>query len=71
VHVRRTDSEQTIKAAFRDGPLKGRSVEAPIVEGRPPSTVDAPAADGSTCRYCLEELAQSGPTAEYSFLYYV
>jgi hypothetical protein len=27
--------------------------------------------DGSTCRYCLEDLLQSGKIAEYTFLYLV
>jgi hypothetical protein len=35
---------------FEDGPLKGTSIEAEIVEGRPPKTIDAPADDGSRCR---------------------
>jgi hypothetical protein len=61
----------TITAALDDGPLRGRRIEAQVVEGRPPSTVDAPADDGSTCRYCLAEWVQSGPTAVYTFLYRV
>jgi hypothetical protein len=54
-----------------DGPLQGIRVEAWVVEGRPPSTIDVPAEDGSTCRYCLAEWAQSGPSAIYTFLYRV
>jgi hypothetical protein len=54
-----------------DGPLQGTLVEARVVEGRPPSTVDVPADDGSTCRYCLAEWAQSGPSVIYTFLYRV
>jgi hypothetical protein len=50
---------------------KGRRIEAQVVEGRPPSTVDVPADDGSTCRYCLAAWVQSGPTAVYPFLYRV
>ena len=42
-----------------------------VVEGRPPSTVDVPADDSSTCRYCLAEWAQSDPSATYTFLYRV
>ena len=61
----------TITAKFDDGPLKGRSTEAEIVEGRPPKTIDAPADDGTTCRYCLEGWMQSGPSAVYTFLYRV
>ena len=61
----------TITAALDDGPLRGKRIEAQVVEGRPPSTVDVPADDGSTCRYCLAEWAQSGPSATYTFLYRV
>ena len=61
----------TISAIFKDGPLAGRSIEAEVLEGRPPKTLDAPADDGSTCRYCLEGWVQSGRTAEYTFLYRV
>jgi hypothetical protein len=43
----------------------------PTVEGRPPSTIDVPADNGSTCRYCLAEWAQSGSSATYTFLYRV
>jgi hypothetical protein len=46
-------------------------IEAQVVEGRPPSTVDVPADDGSTCRYCLKEWVQSGASAVYTFLYKV
>ena len=56
-----------ITAALDDGPLRGKRIEAQVVEGRPPSTVD----DGSTCRYCLAQWTQSGPSAEYTFLYRV
>jgi len=31
----------------------------------------APADDGSTCRYCLAQWTQSGPSAVYTFLYRV
>ena len=61
----------TITATFSDGPLAGRSVEAEVLEGRPPKTLDAAAADGSTLRYCLEGWVQSGRSAEYTFLYRV
>jgi hypothetical protein len=61
----------TITAIFTDGPLAGRSIEAEVIEGRPPKTLDAPADDGSRCRYCLEGWAQSGRSALYSFLYRV
>jgi hypothetical protein len=61
----------TITAVLDDGPLQGIRIEAQVVEGRPPSTVDVPADDSSTCRYCLAEWAQSGPSATYTFLYRV
>jgi hypothetical protein len=61
----------TVTATFKDGPLKGSSVEAEVVEGRPPKTIDVPADDGSTCRYCLEGWVQSGRSAAYTFLYRV
>ena len=61
----------TIIAALDDGPLRGMRIETHVVEGRPPSTVDVPADDSSTCRYCLAEWTQSGPSATYTFLYRV
>jgi hypothetical protein len=61
----------TITARLGDGPLQGTRIEAQVVEGRPPSTVDVPADDSSTCRYCLAEWAQGGPSATYTFLYRV
>ena len=71
----RTDAGQevgtTITAALDDGPLRGKGIEAHVVEGRPPSTIDVPADDGSTCRYCLAQWTQSGPSAVYTFLYRV
>ena len=60
-----------IVALLEDGPLAGRRVEAEVVEGRPPKTLDLVADDGSTCRYCLAEWAQGGPSAVYTFLYVV
>jgi len=54
----------TITAALDDGPLQ-------VIEGRPSSTIDVPADDGSTCRYCLAQWTQSGPSAVYTFLYRV
>jgi hypothetical protein len=65
------ESGPTIIATFKDGPLAGRSIEAEVLEGRPPKTLDAPADDGSTCRYCLEGWVQSGHSAVYEFLYRV
>jgi hypothetical protein len=61
----------TITAVLDDGPLRGVRIEAEVVEGRPPSTVNVPADDGSACRYCLADWVQSGPSAVYTFLYRV
>jgi len=59
----------TIIAVLEDGPLAGRSLEADVVEGRPPKTIDVEGDDGSTCRYGLSEWTQAGPSAVYSFVY--
>jgi hypothetical protein len=59
----------TIVAELGDGPLDGRRVDAEVVEGRPPKTIEVEADDGGTCRYCLAEWNQGGATAEYTFLY--
>jgi 3',5'-cyclic AMP phosphodiesterase CpdA len=61
----------TIVALLEGGPLAGRRIEAEIVEGRPPKTLEVAADDGSTCRYGLAEWAQAGPSAVYTFLYVV
>ena len=69
--TRLAETGPTITATLVDGPLEGRSIEAEVVEGRPPKTIDLPADDGSRCRYCLADWAQSGPSAVYTFLYRV
>jgi hypothetical protein len=69
--TRIAETGPTITAMLEDGPLKGSRIEAGIVEGRPPRTIDAPADDGSTCRYCLADWVQSGRSAAYTFLYRV
>lgn len=56
---------------LEDGPLAGRRIDLDVVEGRPPKTIDVRDDDGSTCRYCLAEWAQGGPSAVYTFLYRV
>ncbi|MET0684869.1 MAG: hypothetical protein ABW060_06105 [Solirubrobacteraceae bacterium] len=61
----------TVTAILSDGPLSGRSVDAEVTQGRPPSTIEVLADDGTTCRYCLAEWTQSGPEAVYTFLYRV
>jgi hypothetical protein len=60
-----------ITAVLKGGPLDARGVDADVVEGRPAKTIDVPADDGTTCRYCLAEWVQSGPCAVYTFLYRV
>jgi hypothetical protein len=65
----RARAAPTISAELNDGPLEGRSIEAEVVEGRPPKTVDVAADDGSTCRYCLAQWEQTGRSAAYTFLY--
>jgi len=60
-----------ITATLEDGPRKGSSVEAEVVEGRPPKTLDVLDDAGNTCRYCLEGWVQSGTSAKYTFLYLV
>ena len=62
---------EAITATLKDGPLEGSSIETEVVEGRPPKTLDVPAGDGSTCRYCLADWVQSGRFAAYTFLYRV
>ena len=64
-------SGPTITATLGDGPLKGKSIEAEVVEGRPPKILDVTADDGTSCRYCLADWMQSGPSAAYTFLYVV
>jgi len=61
----------TIAANLVNGRLEGGSVEAAVVQGRPPSIVEVQAGDGTMCRYCLDEWEQGGPSARYSFLYRV
>ncbi len=61
----------TITAVLQRGPLAGRRIDVDVVEGRPPKTIDLPADDGSLCRYCLADWAQTGPSAIYTFLYLV
>jgi hypothetical protein len=58
-----------IVALLEGGPLAGRRLEADVVEGRPPRTIDVDGDDGTTYRYCLAEWAQAGPSAVYTFLY--
>jgi hypothetical protein len=65
------DTGPTITAILQRGPLAGRRIDVDVVEGRPPKTIDVPAGDGSTCRYCLADWTQTGPSAMYTFLYLV
>jgi hypothetical protein len=72
-NVRASEREAgpTITAVLEGGPVGGRRIEVSIVEGRPPKTIDLHADDGSTCRYCLADWVQTGPSAVYAFLYRV
>jgi hypothetical protein len=65
-----TDLGPTITAELDDGPLRGKRIDAQVVQGRPPSTIDVDDDEG-TCRYCLSDWVQSGPSAKYTFLYRV
>jgi len=60
-----------ITASLDDGPMKGKHVKVDMLQGRPPMTLDLVAGDGTTCRYCLDRLVQSGQSAIYTFLYRV
>jgi hypothetical protein len=71
VTVRVPEFGPTVIALFEDGPLQGNRTDVEVIEGRPPKTIDSPALDGSTCRYCLAGWVQSGRSAAYTFLYLV
>jgi hypothetical protein len=60
-----TDHETgaTITATRADGPLKGKSIEAEVVEGRPPKVIDVHVDHGSTCRHCLADWLLARRTA--------
>jgi hypothetical protein len=60
-----------ITAMLADGPLKGTTTEAEVVEGRPPKTIDVPGPGDAVSRYCLAGWRQSGDSAVYTFLYEV
>jgi hypothetical protein len=64
-----TDHETgaTITATRADGPLEGKSIEAEVVEGRPPKIIDVQVDHGSTCRHCLADWLQTGSSAVYAF----
>jgi hypothetical protein len=63
--------DEKITAKLGDGPMRGDHIEVELLGGRPPMTLDLAAVDGSTRRYCLAELIQSGSSARYTFLYRV
>jgi hypothetical protein len=62
-----SEAPATITAALEDGPLEGRSIEAEVVEGRPPKIIDVQFDHGSTCRHCLADWLQTGSSAVYAF----
>jgi hypothetical protein len=61
----------TVTAVLEDGPLRGTRIDAEVIEGRPPKTLDVDGGSDGTLRYVLSEWVQEGPTASYSFLYRV
>ena len=63
--------DKKITAKLGDGPMRGDQIEVELLGGHPPMTLDLSAVDGSTCRYCLTELVQSGSSPHYTFLYLV
>jgi hypothetical protein len=65
------DDRRVITAMLEDGPLAGQQIDVDVVEGRPPKTIDVPGGEEGTCRYCLADWVQSGPSALYTFLYRV
>jgi hypothetical protein len=67
----RAETGPTITAMLADGPLKGKTIEAEVVEGRPPKIVDVPGDDAIALRYCLADWVQAGQSAVYTFLYRV
>ena len=69
VRTSERETGPTITAMLEGGPLGGRCIEVAVVEGRPPKTIDVRADDESTCRYCLADWVQAGPSAVYAFLY--
>jgi hypothetical protein len=71
VCVSERETGPTITAMLERGPLAGRRIDVDVVEARPPKTIDVRADDGSTCRYCLADWVQTGPSAIYTFLYRV
>lgn len=60
-----------ITAVLERGPPDARRVDADVVEGRPAKTIDVPADDGTTRRYCLAEWVERGQSAGNSFVYRV
>jgi hypothetical protein len=69
VRASEPETGPTITAVPEGGPLGGRRLEVDVVEGGPPKPIDAHADDGSTCRYCPTDWAQTGPSAVYAFLH--
>ena len=66
-----SSSAPTITAMLVDGPLEGKTIEAEVVEGRPPKTIDVPGEGAHAMRYCLADWVQAGQSAAYTFLYRV
>jgi hypothetical protein len=71
VWAAKSETGPTITAVLECGPLAGRRVDVEVIEGRPPKTIDVPADEVGSYRYCLADWVQSGPSAIYTFLYRV
>jgi hypothetical protein len=54
-------TDSALEAALVTVVLRQHATRA--VQGRPPSTIDVPADDGSTCRYCLARWNPERPSA--------
>ena len=68
---RAADPGPTITAMLADGPLEGQTMEAEVVEGRPPKIIEARGPDGIAFRYCLADWVQAGQSAACTILYRV
>ncbi len=64
-----SDAAPSITARLSNGPLKGRSVTAETVEGRPPKTIVVPLDAETSCRYGLADWEQEGLSAVYAYLH--
>ncbi|HEX5901479.1 MAG TPA: hypothetical protein VFY32_18900 [Solirubrobacteraceae bacterium] len=63
------DARPSITDLLTDGPAPGKRFAARTRENSPPDTVDLPSDDGDACSAGVEEWVESGPAADYTFLY--